>query len=422
MSETTAPESHAPQPQASLPQMIRFTWSAGPSMPQGMQDNGGGLIDNHLVMVGGFCGGYEDDWKPGKYPRGFLRKGWALDLTREEQGWFELPDFPGIARQGMCGISVNNDLYLWGGFSYTEPYCFTDGYKLSRREEEWRWQELPPLPWPQGSVGVCSIDSKIYLFSGHDYDAENLYVETDRTGKIERLGARLLMFDTDTPQVGWAELPQCPGTARCMSGVAAVGGKVYAIGGYGIKQAALQKAAKSGRADAYEGSHTNHNVVDSWRFDPVTNTWERLRDMPVSVAGFPQGQLVYDDRYILLPCGFQMETILNPDGTVRPKYGRPSKVDRSGWKMHPFLAADEGRRAGYFNHFWVYDTKTGLYGTATMLPYDDHGPPTYVIGDTVYLFPGETASFYWEGEYFGHHPEFVLKGDIEIPDWECNAG
>jgi len=414
---TPVSDPYAPQAQASLPQMIRFTWSAAPPMPQGMQDNSGGLIDDYLVMVGGFCGGYEDDWKPGKYPRGFLKKAWALDLACEEQGWHELPDFPGTPRQGMYGISVNNEVYLWGGFSYTEPYCFTDGYKLSRREGRWLWQALPSLPWPLGAGGICAIGSRIYIFSGHDYDAENLYVETDRTGRIERLGARLLMFDAERPEAGWVELPPCPGTARTMSGVAAVGGKVYAIGGYGIKQAALQKVVQPEGPDAYVGRFTTHNVVDSWRFDPETSTWERLRDLPVSVAGFPQGQLAYSDRYILLPCGFQMETVLNPDGTLRPKYGQPSKVDRSNWKMHPVIASD-GRRAGYFNHFWVYDTKTDLYGTATMLPYDDHGPATYVISDTVYLFPCETSGFYWEGEYFGHHPDFVLKGKVEVLDWE----
>ena len=34
------------------------------------------------------------------------------------------------------------------------------------------------------------------------------------------------------------------------------------------------------------------------------------------------------------------------------------------------------------------------------------------------MFPGETGGFEWEGEYFGHHPEFVLKGVIEELPWE----
>ena len=45
----------APQPQEALPRMIEFIWSAGPPLPRGMQDNGGGIIDNHLIVACGFC-------------------------------------------------------------------------------------------------------------------------------------------------------------------------------------------------------------------------------------------------------------------------------------------------------------------------------------------------------------------------------
>ena len=116
------PASPKPQPQETLPQMLELAWSAAPPMPQGMQDNDGGIIGDHLVMVGGFCHGIDDDWKPGKYPRGFLKKAWALDLKNGAKGWQGLPDFPGAARQEMYGLSVSDEVYLWGGFSYTEPY------------------------------------------------------------------------------------------------------------------------------------------------------------------------------------------------------------------------------------------------------------------------------------------------------------
>lgn len=81
--------------------------------------------------------------------------------------------------------------------------------------------------------------------------------------------------------------------------------------------------------------------------------------------------------------------------------------------MHPKNPAD-----GYENHAWAYDTHTNLYGTVTYLPFDDHGQAAHVIGDTLYMFPGETSGFWWEGEYFGHAPEFVLKGKIQVLDWQ----
>lgn len=393
-----APPTPEPQPQESLPQVFEIAWSAAPPMPQGMQDNDGGVIDNYLVMVGGFCHGFDDDWKPGKYPRGFLKKAWALNLEEESNGWFDVPDFPGSARQEMYGIAVNNEIYLWGGFNYTEPYCYRDGYKLSRENGNWNWTELPQLPRACAAGNLAAIGSNVYLIGGMDYDAERYYVWSDRENKIERFGSRLYHFDAEKPQHGWRELTACPGTPRMMSAVGVVDGQVYVIGGYAVDE--------NGRG---------HDIVDSWRYDPALDEWNRLRDLPVSVSGFGAGSIVYKGRYILLLTGYPQSTILNPDGTTRPRYGKPSKVDRSGWKMHPRAPA-----AGYENHAWVYDTKTNLYGTATYLPFDDHCQATHIIGETVYMFPGETSGFWWEEEYFGHAPEFVLKGKIRVLDWEAN--
>ena len=133
------PASPTPQPQETLPQMIHCTWSAAPPLPYGVQDNDGGIIDNHLIMVGGACGGADFTWKPRKYVRGFFKEAYALDLDNEKQGWFRIDNFPGIARQEMQGATVNNEIYIWGGFSYTAPYTFKDGYKLRHDKESGRW-------------------------------------------------------------------------------------------------------------------------------------------------------------------------------------------------------------------------------------------------------------------------------------------
>jgi len=393
---TELESSPTPQAQRSLPRMMKIAWSSAPFFPQGMQDNDGGLIGSHLVMVGGFCHGIDNDWKPGKYPRGFLKKAWAMDVLHENEGWKELPDFPGSARQEMYGVSLNNELYLWGGFNYTDPYTYVDGYKLSKQANLWVWKKLVDLPRPYASGNAAIIGSKIYLFGGMDYDSERYYVVTDRSGKNNKYGSRLYAYDTKPDNLHWKELKGCPGTPRMMAGVAALNGKIYVIGGYSVDRGG-----------------TSHSVVDSWRYDPELDTWSRLRDLPVAVAGFGSGSIAYQNRYLLLPTGYPYPTILNPDETVRSSYGEPSKVDRSQWKQHPKL-----KGTTYSNHIWVYDTQKNLYGTATKLPYDDHGPAAHIIRDTVYMFPGETAGFWYKQEYFGHAPELVLKGKIQLLDWE----
>jgi len=375
--------------------MLAFEWSAGKHMPQGMQDNHVTLINDWLVSVGGFCQGGDDDWKPGIYPRGFLNKAWGLDLKNVDSGWVDLPSYPGEPRQATQGARVNGALYLWGGFSYTKPFTYKDGYRLSHVDNIWQWTPLPPLPSPSCWAGISSIGSRIYAVGGADYDAKSFHTLTDRTGAIKRFGARLIVFDTNNPKAGWASLSPCPGTPRCLTTASVVDGKIYVMGGVGVMT-----------------SGTYCNVVDSWRYDPNQDTWERLRDMPISGTGSTSSLIVYEDRYLLLPCGYQYNRIMKPDGSIVPKYGTPSKVKRT-WKQH-----SRYKTTSYYNHCFVYDTKTNLYGTATALPFDDVGSITVVSGDTVYIFPGETGGFEWEGEYFGHHPEFVLKGKIERLDWE----
>lgn len=390
-----APASPARQPQDSVPQMLDIAWSAGPPMPRGFQDNLVSVIDNWLVSVAGFCSGTDDDWKKGVYPRGFLKEVYGLDLDDEAKGWVELPSLPGARRQGMQGARVGDALYVWGGFSYSKPYTYTDGYRLSRKDGEWLWDELPPLPSPSCWAGTCTLGSKIYSLGGADYDKEQFYTLNDRTGNVPRLGARLIVLDTVDLDAGWKELTPCPGTPRCCVSTAQVGGMFYFIGGV-----------------AFYDATTYCNVVDSWRYDPAADTWDRLRDLPISGSGGNSSLSLYKGRYILMPAGYQYEQLMRIDGSLAPKYGKASTIERT-WENHP-----RWKGTHYYNHCYVYDTRTNLYGTAPNLPFDDVASITAVVGDTAYILPEETAGFYWEGEYFGHHPEFVLKGVLKERDWE----
>ncbi len=389
MGATAVPPTPTPQIQSTLPDMLSMTWSAGTPLPQGMQDNYVGLVDGWLVNVLGFCSGADEDWKPGVYPRGFLNKAWALKLGDEDKGWVSLPDFPGVPRQAGQGAVVGDSLYLWGGFSYDAPFTYTDGYRLSREQGVWTWSPLPPLPAPSCWAGSVVMGSTIYLVGGADYDAQRFYCVTDRTGEIGRFGARLIAFDTEHPARGWVEKTPLPGAPRCLTGAAVVKGKLYVVGGVSMLT-----------SGAYA------NVVDNWRYDPTSDDWTRLRDLPLSASGSSSSSIVYKDRYLLLPAGYQYGVVLGTDGTETAAYGTPETVKRT-WKQHPSFETTH-----YYNHHYVYDTEEDLFGRATSLPFDDVASITVVRGDEMYIFPGETGGFEWDGVYFGHHPEFVLKGKI----------
>jgi N-acetylneuraminic acid mutarotase len=380
---------YAPQPQSSLRPMLSIDWKKGPDLPQGFQDSVVGIVDHTLVTAGGFCQGSSgwanrkelDVKKPGRYPRGFLNNAWGLDLENPTRGWARLPDFPAIGRQGGVGIVANGALYGWGGFNYTEPYCYRDGYRLSMSGDTWKWDSLPPMPSPTGGSAICAIGSRIFVCGGADYDSERFYTTTDRSKTEKRLGSRLLLIDTKDLEAGWKRLPECPGTPRWVAAMAAVGGHIYLIGG------ATGDIPNAGYC----------TVVDNWRFDPASARWTRLRDLPISSGNFYSGDIVFANRYILLTGGAQYKKIMNPDGTIRDKYGVASRFQNKG---------------DYFNDVFVYDTQSQGFGTADKLPLNNNATMTVMYGDKVFLLGGETGGAVVEGEVFGHHPDLCLIGTI----------
>ncbi len=391
-----ADDPYAPQPQASLQQMLSIDWKKGPSLPQGLQDVGIGILDGTLVSAGGFCQGQTNvPGKPDKYPRGFFKKAWGLDLQSPQDGWQNLPDFPGAARQGLITTVVDNQLYAWGGFSYTSPYTYRDGYRLSKAPEgQWSWNAsspLPTLPWSLYYGGTSVIGSKIYVLGGADYNYTDFFTNSDRDGNVPRLGSRMLMLDTNNLGAGWTELAQCPGTPRFDHATATVGGKIYVFGG-------------ASGADNVTGKY--NTVVDNWQYDPATDAWQRLRDLPVASGNFPDGRITAFDRYVLLVGGYQYGKVINPDGTFGPIYGTPSRAFPNDF---------------HYSDVWVYDTSTDLFGTATGLPVNNCLPMTVVEGDQIHMIGSDLGvssyenKFEWvEGEPFGHHPDLYLTGTIRV--------
>lgn len=384
----------APQAQSELRKWLVIDWSLGQDLPQGFQDSDGGILGSQLITCCGFCsGGLEEDnrRKPGRYPRGFLTKTWALDLDQKSAPWTPLADFPGAARQGLFSAVVGEALYFWGGFSYTEPYCHADGYRLARNDKgSWNWDRLPDLPGPITSAAVCVVGSKIYLLGGADYDGvTGFFTEHDRAGARPRMGAQFLVIDTERHDA-WQSLPECPGTPRFVHAFQRVGNQLFVIGG------ATGDVVRDGQ---HFGTCT---VVDNWRFDLETMQWSRLRDLPVSSGNFPKSSnLVWQDRFIVLPGGHQYGHVANPDGSVRDPYGRASRRREA---------------SGLHNDVFVYDTVSNQFGTGDPLPIDNNLPMSVIRQDRLYLIGGETGGGEIDGKYYGHHPDLLLIGTLHLSD------
>ncbi|MFA5687976.1 MAG: hypothetical protein WC959_02315 [Kiritimatiellales bacterium] len=381
-----------------LPEWIDATWKRFPNTPRGIQWPAVGMIDNTFISAGGWCSGEEVASKPGIYPRGFFNDVFAMDVTAPDKGWSRLPDFPGEARMGTACVTVNNKLYVWGGLSYTAPYCYTDGYVLSKETGSWKWTTLPPLPHALVFPGNCALGGKIYLIGGSDYDRTGYFSANSRDGTVPGIGQRLLVFDTENPAQGWKELSACPGTVRFNTAAAAVNGKLYVFGG----------------ATGIDSPNAKVNtVVDNWRYDPAENRWECLPYLPIASGNFPAGEIVYKNRYILLVGGVQYPNIQYPNGWTEkslsfglakmfyPQYVREGEA----WS---------GKNQRYVSDIFVYDTVNNSFGEATMLPFNNNMTKFIVRGDNIYLISGETGGLFFDDEYYGHHPDFFLEGTLQM--------
>lgn len=301
---------------------------------------------------------------------------------------------------------IEDAIYVWGGFSYSSPYAYADGWKLSRQDGSWRWDRLPDLPWRISSSGLAAIGSKIYLFGGADYDLKAFHTAHDRSGGNLDLGSHLIVLDVDDLPGGWRRLPDCPGTPRWVHTLSAVGGRLYVIGGA-------------------TGGPPYCSVVDNWTFDPATDRWTRVRDLPISSGNFPNGSnIVFDDRYIVLVGGYQYGCAFEHRVSIDP-YGSAHRAP--------------GQPALYYADVFVYDTQMDLFGRADPLPLNNNLPMATARGDEIFLIGGETggarlkdapagAVYDPEGEYFGHHPDLCLIGRIELiappriePDFDADG-
>jgi N-acetylneuraminic acid mutarotase len=236
------------------------------------------------------------------------------------------------------------------------------------------------------SMSSAAVDESIYIFGGADFRLpENKYrTNTDYTGKLKRIGARLHVFKPAESIKNFTELAECRGTPRFVAAMAAVKGKLYVIGG------------ATGQ-DNPTGQYCT--VVDNWVYDPAANHWSRLPDTPIATGNFPAGAIVYDDRYILLIGGFQYANVMNPDGTTRKSFGKITK-------HYP--------EKDYCSDILVFDTKTNTFGRATSLPLNNNMPMAVVRGDELHLIGGETGGSVIDGEAYAHHPDLYLVGKLSI--------
>ena len=230
-------------------------WSLGPSLPQPIHHT-------HVAAVGGkiyLLGGEVEGASTGR-PERFVSEVWMHDPA--VGGWVPRAPMP-TARGGGGKAVIDGKIYVAGGrppgghaFEVYDPA--TD-----------RWEKLPDLPTQRNHLAMVAINGKIYVAGG-------------RTGP-GAMAQRVDVVEIYDPRTRrWTRGAPLPAPRGGITG-AAHAGCMFVFGGEG------------------EPNHVLGLTPNTYAYDPRTNRWTQLADLPIAMHGL-KGSAVIGGR-IFLPGG-----------------------------------------------------------------------------------------------------------------------
>jgi N-acetylneuraminic acid mutarotase len=154
-----------------------------------------------------------------------------------------------MGRGLAASAQVNQDVWVIGGRTYWGIVGQVEKYSLDTNhtvvDSDWM------MPTPVSNAGAASIGAKIYVVGG---------LWEDPVTAATSLMSNLQIFDTTTQT--WEAGPPLP-KALMQCAMTSVGGKLYVFGGMAT---------------------TTSVARDAYVFDPATNAWSVLTDLPTATA------------------------------------------------------------------------------------------------------------------------------------------
>ena len=212
------------------------------------------VVNGQLYTFGGYYGNLQGTNLTQRY-----------DVTTNQ--WTDLaPAIYPVTHMGV--VVVDEQVWLIGGFTgEVHPGPVTAAVQVyDTRTNSWNFG--PSLPDARGSNAAALVGRKIHVFGGvlpdRHTDAGDHYV-----------------LDVDDLAAGWRSAAPLPNPRNHLA-AASLGGKVYAIGGqYGHDQ----------------GRDINSLVHV---YDPVTDAWTRLADLPGPRSHFEPGTFTLDGQILIV--------------------------------------------------------------------------------------------------------------------------
>ncbi|TGD82216.1 malectin domain-containing carbohydrate-binding protein [Hymenobacter wooponensis] len=236
-------------------------------------------------------------------------------------------------------VMINNKMYVFSGFDNSAVHTTAKCEVYDPATNAWAY--LADMPYPVTHAGITVDGTKVYVAGGFlgglvgDPNSDLLQVYDVPTNSwslgpklpsrsggnaLVRVGRKLHSFggllddrqtganvhyvlDLSNLAAGWTTAAPMP-DARCHFATAHVGGKIYAMGGQ----------------VGHDGPYNDVSYVQA--YDPATDTWTRLHDMPYIRSHSEPATFVVDGKVMLVggrsgrPNGF--DNVLNNVTTYNP--------------------------------------------------------------------------------------------------------
>jgi len=247
----------------------------------------GGAVNGKLYVFGGFIDGY-------KY---MDKETWEFNPNNKR--WKKKAGIPakwtGATHMANAVDESTKSIYLLGGITVSGQNKFPKGavgssdvfrYDAAKN----KWSTLPSLPEARGGGAAVVLDNKLHFFNGAVFDGRKGGFQEDMTTHWQ--------LDLANINAGWKTLaPNSLG--RNHVGGVAWGGKIYAIGGQFHEE---------------EGC-SNQKLAEV--YNPKTNTWSRIADLPVGTGHISPATLAHEHGIIVVGGVTDKHNQCKPPGNIR---------------------------------------------------------------------------------------------------------
>lgn len=164
-------------------------------------------------------------------------------------------------------VLVDDDIWIIGGFIGNHPGEATNFVQIYNTQTA-KWRPGPVLPHKRASLSGSVNGSKIHILGG---------LLPDRNTDV----GEHYVYDIKNPEFGWLKLKDMPNPRNHHSAVT-IGDYLYVIGGQ------------------YGHDLCTQDQKFLHRYNTLTDSWERLTDLPQNRSHFEPGTIVYGNKLIII--------------------------------------------------------------------------------------------------------------------------